>query len=527
MLRAMDPSREYAALVQVTLTPDAKLDGLQNTGAEFDYMPGTLRQRSEAMRARRLSVLGALPQKRNVLVLLPNDGDNDLEKNAATWIRRGLGMSESEPVDFQWQIDPRKAATPGSPGAAGEAPFYGSKWFWISVIIAGTFIAGLILILLLRNGRRRKGKGKAKDAKGENPLQTFMHQFKNEKDEPAAEAEEETEEGELPAAVRAQLAAVERICLHDLEVASMAFGNLASRPEQLTLTALAVQALGLDRALHLFPKANGATWAQVGDAIAANTDADQISLEDATAFRRFFSGEVARLQRSKEQVKLLPQLEALDGVEIARRLRGYGPAKGAMALAVLSENAIAGVVPKMTGQEVLTYLGALMSTSAVRMSDLEQIDRGDTSGSPQDQVIELESIRKVAIVLSTLPAAEEFAAFDKLAAARGDRLYGEIAPFRLYPMHLHYVSPQAIADALASRELDDLRKIVAAAPTNLHAKLLAAMSPRQRAIVEQGGGETSEHDAEALRAFLAEVHTRNFLGQPLKLTETFGSRKVA
>ena len=307
----------------------------------------------------------------------------------------------------------------------------------------------------------------------------------------------------------------------------MAFANLASRPEQINLAALAVQALGLDRALHLFPKANGATWAQVGDAIAANTDASQISLEDATSFRRVFSGEVARLQRSKEQVKLLPQLESLDGVEIARRLRTYGPAKGAMALAVLSENAIAGVIPKMSGQEVLTYLGALMSTSTVRMSDLEQIDSGEGQGRQQDQVIELESIRKVAIVLSTLPAAEEFAAFDKLAAARGDRLYGEIAPFRLYPMHLHYVSPQAIADALQTRELDDLRKIVAATPTNLHAKLLGAMSARQRAIVEQGGVEYSEHDAEVLRAFLADVHTKNFLGQPLKLTETFGSRKVA
>ena len=36
-----------------------------------------------------------------------------------------------------------------------------------------------------------------------------------------------------------------------------------------------------------------------------------------------------------------------------------------------------------------------------------------------------------------------------------------------------------------------------------------------------------EADPEALRSFLADLHAKLFLGQPHKVAETFGSRKVA
>lgn len=526
VLHAMDPSREYAALVSVTIGNNAKWDELKPTVSDTDYLPGTLKKSAENDVQRRFRVALGLPQKRSVLVLLPEDADDSIQEGAKNWIRKELRMGADEAVDFQTQIESRKPEKPG------EEKFYGSKLFWLSWIIAGTFLAALIIVLLARFKANRPAaaaaKKKEKEPEEEAPkgaLQNIMQKFKQGLEQPEAEPAKAAEPEEMAASVKSELAAIERVCLHDPEIASMAFGNIASRNDHLPQAAALVQAFGIEKALTLFPKTPGAVWSQVGDAISANTEAEALSYEDASHFRRAFSGEVARLQRSKEQVRMLPHLESLGAAEIARRIRGFGPQKGAVALAALSENVISGVVPKMSGTEVANLLNALMATNAARLSDFEQMDKEDGAGAGSDQLVEIESARKCAVALSTLSAAEEFATFDRLVSSRGDRLYSEIAPYRLYPMHLHFVSPQAISEVMQSRELDDLKKVMGAAPQNLHEKLLSVMSERQRAIVESSDG--SEADPEALRSFLADLHAKQFLGQPHKVAETFGSRKVA
>ncbi|RZA08846.1 MAG: hypothetical protein EOP11_03605 [Proteobacteria bacterium] len=526
VLRAMDPSRDYAALVQVTIGQNAKWDELKPVVNELDYLPGTLKKNAENDSQRRFRVALGLPQKRSVLVLLPEDADDSIQEGAKTWIRKELRMGQDETVDFQTQIAVRK------PEKAGEEKFYGSKLFWLAWIIAGTFLAALIIVMLARFKARNGAAAKPKKEKlgdekpDQGPMQNFMQKIKQglEPEDaitPAVGASQE----EIPPSVMAELAAIERICRHDLDIASMAFGNLASRADETPLAAGVVQSMGIEKALTLFPKTSGSVWSLVGDAITAHTETEGLSLEDASHFRRTFSGEVARLQRSKDEVRMLPHLESLGGAEIARRIRSFGPAKGAMALGVLSENIISTVVPKMSSTEVANLLGAMMGTTSARLSDLAALDRDDSVGGAQDQVVEIEAARKCAIALSTMGASEEFATFDRLVATRGDRLYAEIAPFRLYPMHLHFIAPQAISEAMQSRELDDLKKMMGAVPQNLHEKLLSVMSERQRAIVESGDG--SETDPEVLRSLLADLHTKQFLGQPHKLAETFGSRKVA
>ena len=156
VLHAMDPSREYAALVSVTIGNNAKWDELKPTVSDTDYLPGTLKKSAENDVQRRFRVALGLPQKRSVLVLLPEDADDSIQEGAKNWIRKELRMGADEAVDFQTQIESRK------PEKAGEEKFYGSKLFWLSWIIAGTFLAALIIVLLARFKANRPAAAAAK-----------------------------------------------------------------------------------------------------------------------------------------------------------------------------------------------------------------------------------------------------------------------------------------------------------------------------------------------------------------------------
>jgi hypothetical protein len=526
VLKAMDPTRDYAALVQVTIPPNADLSPLTAEDPN-DYLPGTLRERAESARERRKGLLLGLPQKKSVMVMLPSDADVSIKEPAITWIRRELRMPASEPVDFQAQGEARKAPAGEKPDptVVPEPPFIGSKLFWIAMIIAGTFLASIILLLIGRVRANKKGDPIVKMLPAFiQPPEVREEKAKEEKKKADDEAKAAAEEP--LGSMGEELAAIERICRHDLEISSLAFGNLVSRADQLQLASGIVQGFGIEKALVLFPKANGTVWAKVGDSIASEAEAEAPAAEGARAFRRAFSAEVARLQGGKDQVRLLPQMETLSGAEIARRIKASGAAQGGATLALLSESAVSSVVPKLSTNELFTFLQSMLNTPSILQSDLEKLDRGDFAGGSADQVVEIDGARKTAIALSTLPAASEFATFAKLLGTRGERLISEIAPYRLMPMHLHFLPPQMISEVVQNRELDELKQMLMAVPNELRGKLLDTMTERQRAVAEDGG-EPSEHDAEILRTFLADLHSRNFMGQPHRVAEIFGSRKVA
>ena len=158
-------------------------------------------------------------------------------------------------------------------------------------------------------------------------------------------------------------------------------------------------------------------------------------------------------------------------------------------------------------RELGSLLTKVSTISSVALRDVQSLDRAEQLADVENQQVPIESMAKCAAALSSLSALDEFNLFEQLHATSGPHFLAEMAAFRLYPAHLFAVPPAIVGQAMQARDLEDLRRLIQPAKGELKEFLMGFVGERQRAALEDGGGEI-ENAPEAMRELCADIRGR-------------------
>jgi hypothetical protein len=155
-----------------------------------------------------------------------------------------------------------------------------------------------------------------------------------------------------------------------------------------------------------------------------------------------------------------------------------------------------------------------------RLADFQNLDQGAGGTANLEHQVDFNTEEKLAEVLASLGAADEFAAFSDLLRTR-PALYRRIPAYRLYPEHLMELPDSMMAESLQMLEMDEIRAILNCVQDPVRSRLASMLTEKQRAIASHG--EEGERSPETLRAFLQSIHGKYFLNDVHAAEQVFGT----